>query len=584
MTRLPVARLLVLLVPVALVGLCARAYYTPDEPREASLVVAMAHQPDKALPELAGRPFAEKPPLLYWLGGASVAAFGPAPAAARLPNLLYLLVAALAIAALVSRVAGAAAGFAAGMAATTMLQLYQVLIWLATDAPLVAGVALALLGASLGLAAADPGARRRGYLVMHLGLALAFFAKGFAGWLVPASAWLTVVVLERRWRELWRAELWGGALVVLLAIGAWAGWVATRDGGVAALKVLFWYNLVGRAVPLVAPAGFAYAAGHANSPGKYLLELPLYLLPWTALAVAALRRLPRGLRRRDAEGSAWRLALGAIALPTLLLSLAATARGVYYAPPALGFAVLVGLYVGGAGAALDRFERIAWRVTGALLAATALMVGALDALVGFAPQNAVPGAAALGALGVAAAAAAAWLALTARTAGAAALPRYAGAAALVLSLAIAPLYLAINDWLSLERLAGRIAAAAGPAPLALIDPDETTLALAELYLPPGTARAVLLSADAGGLARAQAALGPQLRLLWLVPDRSRWDLRAWLGFLGYRPERPPPAAPPAVIPGGGSLRTECLLERAGGRTFALLAPVAAAPVAGTVCR
>ena len=97
MTTLPFARLLVLVVPVAAVGLFARVYYTPDEPREASLVVAMAAQPDKALPELAGQPFAEKPPLLYWLGGAAVAAFGPAPAVARLPNLLYALATALAI-------------------------------------------------------------------------------------------------------------------------------------------------------------------------------------------------------------------------------------------------------------------------------------------------------------------------------------------------------------------------------------------------------------------------------------------------------------------------------------------------------
>lgn len=585
MTRLPVARLLVLLVPVALVGLCARAYYTPDEPREASLVVAMAQQADRALPELAGRTFAEKPPLLYWLGGASVAAFGPAPAAARLPNLLYLLSAALAIGALIARVAGAGAGFAAGIAAATMLQLYQVLIWLATDAPLVAGVALALCGASVGLSAGDSRACRRGYLVMHLGLAIAFFAKGFAGWLVPGAAWLTVVVLERRWRECLRVELWAGVPLVLAAIGGWVAWVAARADGAESLKVLFWYNLVGRVVPLAAPAELAYASGHGNSPGKYLIELPLYLLPWTALALAALRRVPRGLRRRDAEGTVWRLAVGAIALPSLLLSLAATARGVYYAPAALGFAMLVGLYVGSAGAALDRLDRIAWRASGVLIAAAAAVVGLLDALVAFAPASHAAFATTLGAAGAATALVAAWLALTPRSGGAAALPRLAGAAALVLSLAIAPLYLAINDWLSLERLAARIDAAAGPAPLLLLDPDETTLALAELYLP-HAARTVLhsSSSDDGGRAGGVAALAPRTRALWLVPARSRWDAGAWLRFLGYQPGGVPP--PPAVIvPAGlGAVQSECVLQRPGGRAFALLAPVGEQPAAGTVCR
>ena len=83
MRTLPLARLLALVLPLACVGLFGRALYTPDEPREASLVVSMATQADKSLPQLAGRPFAEKPPLLYWLGGASVAALGASAGAAR---------------------------------------------------------------------------------------------------------------------------------------------------------------------------------------------------------------------------------------------------------------------------------------------------------------------------------------------------------------------------------------------------------------------------------------------------------------------------------------------------------------------
>lgn len=582
MTATPVARLLVLLAPLVLVGLFTRAYYTPDEPREASLVVAMAQQPDKALPELAGRPFAEKPPLLYWLGGAAVAAFGPAPAAARLPNLVYFAVTVLAIGALVTRAAGAAAGFAAGIAAATMLQLYQVLIWLATDAPLVAGVALALLGAYRGLAAAGTRPRLAGYLVFHLGLAVAFFAKGFAGWMVPVCAWLAVLVLERRWRECLRWELWAGVPLVALAIGAWVLWVAARPDGAESLKVLFWYNLVGRAVPLGAPAEFAYAAGHGNSPGKYLVELPLYLLPWTALAFVALRRAARGARRRDAEGTAWRLALGAIVPPTLLLSLAATARGVYYAPPALGFAILIGLYVGSAGTALDRIERVAWRVTGVLVALLAALVGAAAALVCLAPAALSPASAALGAVAVAAAAGAAYLALTPRAAGSAALPRLALAATLALSVAIAPLYLQVNDWLSLERLAARVSRAAGAAPLVVLDPDETTLALVGLYLPAAASGAVR-SADRGATERLRASLTPATRILWLVPDRAHWDAAAWLAFLGYRSGAP---VAPAVTPpqGLGPLHVECLLLRAGGRAFALLAADGSTPAAGTECQ
>ena len=42
MNRSLVLRLLLLVLPVLASGLFLRVYYTPDEPREASLVVAMA--------------------------------------------------------------------------------------------------------------------------------------------------------------------------------------------------------------------------------------------------------------------------------------------------------------------------------------------------------------------------------------------------------------------------------------------------------------------------------------------------------------------------------------------------------------
>ena len=66
-----VAALLVLL-PLWALGLFTRVAWTPDEPRELSLCAAMQQQPTKAVPELAGVPFCEKPPLTYWLGAVSL--------------------------------------------------------------------------------------------------------------------------------------------------------------------------------------------------------------------------------------------------------------------------------------------------------------------------------------------------------------------------------------------------------------------------------------------------------------------------------------------------------------------------------
>src|SRR5271167_3212739 len=94
------------LLSVWWVGILGRGYWTPDEPREADIAWRMSWQTDKAVPLLAGEAFCEKPPLTYWMAGAAVRAFGAVSWAARLPNLLYALLTALAVGSLGRRSAG----------------------------------------------------------------------------------------------------------------------------------------------------------------------------------------------------------------------------------------------------------------------------------------------------------------------------------------------------------------------------------------------------------------------------------------------------------------------------------------------
>src|SRR5689334_109813 len=60
----------------------------------------MSQQSDRTLPHLADIPFLEKPPLSYWLSGASIQRFGDSAAAARAPNVLYAIATALSLGAL----------------------------------------------------------------------------------------------------------------------------------------------------------------------------------------------------------------------------------------------------------------------------------------------------------------------------------------------------------------------------------------------------------------------------------------------------------------------------------------------------
>ena len=289
----PALRWLVVLALIASasVGMFGRGYWTPDEPREADIAWRMSWQADPAVPLLAGDAFCEKPPLTYWLAGLSVRALGESAAAARLPNLLYALLTTLSVAWLARRLAGPLAGWVAAAASATLLLSYQVAIWLATDAPLLAATAVALAGLHAGFCALTPRRRLAGYTVMHAALAAGFLAKSAAAWVVPVLVLGTLILWERRWRELLRWELWLGLVLQGLLIGSWIGAVYAGPDGAAHLKVFFWNNLVGRFTAVDAPADLQYTGAHQNSPGKYLLEMPVYLFPWTLLALR--------LRKRD---------------------------------------------------------------------------------------------------------------------------------------------------------------------------------------------------------------------------------------------------------------------------------------------
>src|SRR5262249_43238583 len=156
----------------------------------------------------------------------------------------YSILATLAIMSLAQTAAGNVAAWAAGLVSASFVLAFRVASWLATDAALVAGVALALLGGYRGLLAAQGRSKLAWYLLMHFGLLLGFLAKGVIGWVLPGIAFASVLFLERRLRELKRVELWAGFVLQLLVIVPWLLAVARRPHGEDELRTLFWFNLV----------------------------------------------------------------------------------------------------------------------------------------------------------------------------------------------------------------------------------------------------------------------------------------------------------------------------------------------------
>jgi len=568
------------LAPLWLLGTLGRGLWTPDEPREADIAWRMSLQSDRTLPQLAGVPFLEKPPLSYWMSAAALSLLGDSAAAARVPNLLYAVIAALSVAALaLAMQADVAAAVTAAVVAMSALTAFRVTVWLAPDACLLAGCALALLGAWRGYRAAPGAAKAAGYALMHLGAAVGFMAKSAPGWLVPALALLTLIAWERRWQELRRWELYVGFLIQALIIAPWLLAVAHEAHAGETLRALFWHNLVGRFTKVAAPAALDYTSGHRNSPGKYLLELPLYLLPWTLLVAAALVRAWRRVRGGAPESTAWRFALCASVPFLALLSFAATARDVYAAPALLGFGLLVGLWAHDARNSAGRLDRLVVRSTRWLLALIAWTLA--GALVVFTAAGAAPWpAGATAALAVVGSMHGALL-LAARAERSGNVEQslgwiYSGYAVALCLAAFVALPI-IDRWQDLPALARRIHADTAQQRLALLNPDETTIAMLDFRL--NTPFTILTTIDARGAeVSAQQTVagwfeheGPAARVLVLLPGHAAGAVTQWLGrFL--------PGAPADDDGVAGALLasdTATLVQRyelPQGRRYALLGP------------
>jgi 4-amino-4-deoxy-L-arabinose transferase-like glycosyltransferase len=547
-----------------------RGYWTPDEPREADIAWRMSWQAEKAVPLLAGEAFCEKPPLTYWLAAVPIRLFGAEAWATRLPNLLYAIITALGLGLLAYVSAGRLAGMVGAAAVSTFLLSYQVAIWLATDAPLLAAVSIALLGAYQGFYATHTRERLRGYLLMHAALGLGFLCKSAAAWMVPAMAIVSLAVWEKRWRELLRWELYLGLVLQAAMIFTWIWFVYVGPDGTAHLKVFFWNNLVGRFTHIDAPNELQYATAHRNSPGKYLIELPLYLAPWTLLVIAALRRAWRQRKTSFDDFRPVRFALAASLPPLALLSMAATARNIYFAPALPGVALLLAWWAREISQNPDRWEIRALRATSLLLLLGVMAFTAALGMIGADAWSTMSSRAdfvvisAVGLLG------AAWLALRAWSAARGQVQRAQWSLLLAYcALLVGPasqVYRQVDTWQNLASIARAMERDAAGKPLILFAPDETTRAMIDMYarttvgLIPGPVDAAAIDR-----LRAAAEAAPQSLIVVQLPGRANVFGQRLAHYFGPPQDEPQPAWVAAA-----RLRLAKSYSLPNGRRYALL--------------
>ena len=297
----------------------------------------------------------------------------------------------------------------------------------------------------------------------------------FIGFIALASALVT-----------WLPLLGSFALLFL-----WVDDVAHGTGGGDNLRALFWDNLVGRFASYSNPSDAVRALGHPNWPGKYLVELPVYLLPWTPLLCGSIVCLWRDRQLRTPMTIPARFALCACIPALCILSIASTSRGIYAAPIIPGIALLVAIVMTRAepDPGMHDVVRSAVRwtvwvlmVTDGLLIAA---IGALDTAHGRGGQAGLVAslvgmvilvAICLGVLrdcGFSPERSAAVEFAVVRLAG-------AHAAALI-TIAVA-LFPVLNRSQDLARIAAVLEESSAGRPLVLWLPDETTLAMSDLYM------------------------------------------------------------------------------------------------------
>ena len=548
------------------VGMFGRGYWTPDEPREADISWRMSWQAELAVPLLAGEPFCEKPPLTYWLAALPIKVWGVEAWVARLPNLLYAMITALSVGLLASRSAGRYAGVVAAAAVSTFLLSYQVAIWLATDAPLLATVSVALLGAYIGFYATSSQERLRGYLLMHAALGLGFLSKSAVAWMVPALTILTLSIVERRWRELFRWELYAGLLLQAALIFTWVWFVYRGENGIEHLKIFFWNNLVGRFATVDAPPELQYAAAHRNFPGKYLIELPLYLFPWTLLVIAAARRAWRQRQTSLHDNRAVRFALAASLPPLLLLSLATTARNIYFAPALPGVALLLGWWAREILPGPDRWDRRALRATAVLLLlgvgvfVAALAIIGADDWNGLSAHSLYLAISCIGLIAAAVWAARAWAAARDQAVLAPWALLFAYCALLIGP--ASQVYRGADAWQDLAKVGRAVERDTTGRPLILLAPDETTRAVIDMFARTSVAR-IEGPIDAAAINRMRTAAAADPDSFFLVQLPTRSALR-----LPWRARPPAPQTPEWMKAAGMTVVESYAVPN--GRRYALL--------------
>ena len=285
-----------------------------------------------------GVPFWGKPPLSFWASAAAMAVFGVNEFAARFATLVF----ALATAALFWRWPHEPAPRSAAAMAAALVLLSSVLGFLiagavATDVFMVFGMTLSMV--SFWNALHKTGATAGDRWGFFVGLAIGLLAKGPVALVMTGIALGLWLAWTRDWRAVWQGLPWLRGLLLTLALTL--PWYLAAE---AATPGFLQYFIVGEHWQRFTQPGWMgdlYGGGHERPRGSIWLYAAGSALPWSVVALLALRRKPvSAAARRPAPDPQIAYLLCWVLAPLLLFTMARNILEAYALPALPAFSLI----------------------------------------------------------------------------------------------------------------------------------------------------------------------------------------------------------------------------------------------------
>lgn len=277
-------------------------------------------------PTIGGKPYFDKPLLTYWLIAAITAATGILNEwVARLPSAISGFLAIWATRDLGGRLWSPNIG---RLAAWILLTTYGFLFWSRTAAADMENVAGVIIAVAWYWSQRD-NPDFKSFLVFYLILFLGALTKGLTALVIPIIVILPDVLSEKRWRMLFRPTHWialSVGLIIYLAPFYYAS-VTRPDYHESGIGMVVRENIV----------RFFKPFDHKKPFYIYLYDLPLLLLPWSPVFIAAAFGSARAWKSLDNKA---RWLLGAVVLIFMFFTLSGSRRS-YYILPIFPFCTLL---------------------------------------------------------------------------------------------------------------------------------------------------------------------------------------------------------------------------------------------------